>query len=351
MDIEDDDDCPQLVEISVKKIPVTIITGFLGAGKTTLLNYVLTEQHNKKIAVILNEFGEGSAVEKSLTIGQAGELYEEWLELRNGCLCCSMKDSGVKAIEKLMTKRGKFDYVLLETTGLADPGPIAAIFWLDDALGCDLYLDGIITVVDSKYCQQQLDLQKPAGMINEAVRQVALADAIIVNKADLVGRSDLDNLKTRLRTINSSSRMIETVRSKVDLDCILDMHAYDAKGFQDLSFSEVAAPHLDQSICTVTFEVKGDLSEQKLDDWIQLVLWERTLHNRAGDPITGVVSLESSTRRYIVQGVNELYDKQPSTEWGGEEPRLNRFVLIGYNLDKGTLLSSFQDICQLQAQQ
>eukprot|EP00731_Ephydatia_muelleri_P018783 Em0011g823a len=338
MDIEDDDDCPQLVEISVKKIPVTIITGFLGAGKTTLLNYVLTEQHNKKIAVILNEFGEGAlwldAVEKSLTIGQAGELYEEWLELRNGCLCCSMKDSGVKAIEKLMTKRGKFDYVLLETTGLADPGPIAAIFWLDDALGCDLYLDGIITVVDSKYCQQQLDLQKPAGMINEAVRQVALADAIIVNKADLVGRSDLDNLKTRLRTINSSSRMIETVRSKVDLDCILDMHAYDAKGFQDLSFSEVAAPHLDQSICTVTFEVKGDLSEQKLDDWIQ-----------------GVVSLESSTRRYIVQGVNELYDKQPSTEWGGEEPRLNRFVLIGYNLDKGTLLSSFQDICQLQAQQ
>lgn len=264
-----------------------------------------------------------------------------------------MKDSGVKAIEKLMTKRGKFDYVLLETTGLADPGPIAAIFWLDDALGCDLYLDGIITVVDSKYCQQQLDLQKPAGIINEAVRQVALADAILVNKADLVSRSYLDDLKARLRAINSSSRMIETVRSRVDLDCILDMHAYDAKGFQDLSFSEVAAPHLDQSICTVTFEVKGDLSEQKLDDWIQLVLWERTLCNRSGDPLTvmrlkGMVSLASNTRRFIVQGVNELYDKQPSTEWGGEEPRLNRFVLIGYNLEKETLLSSFQDICQLQ---
>lgn len=323
----------------------------MGAGKTTLLNYVLTEQHNKKIAVILNEFGEGSAVEKSLTVGQAGELYEEWLELRNGCLCCSMKDSGVKAIEKLMMKRGKFDYVLLETTGLADPGPIAAIFWLDDALGSELYLDGIIAVVDSKYCQQELDAQKPPGVINEAIRQVALADAIIVNKTDLVSRSELDDLKARLQRINSSSRMIETIRSKVDLDVVLDMHAYDAKGFHNLSFSEVAAPHLDQAIRTVTFEVEGDISEEKLDDWIQLVLWEKTLHNNNGDPLTvmrlkGVVSLTNSTRRIIVQGVNELYDKQPSTEWE-TEPRVIRFVLIGYNLDRGVLLSSFQDICQL----
>ncbi|KAF5912746.1 hypothetical protein HPG69_007736 [Diceros bicornis minor] len=131
-----EEDCPELVPIETKqreeeeksgpgaKIPVTIITGYLGAGKTTLLNYILTEQHSKRIAVILNEFGEGSAVEKSLAVSQGGELYEEWLELRNGCLCCSVKDSGLRAIENLMQKKGKFDYILLETTGLADPGKI-----------------------------------------------------------------------------------------------------------------------------------------------------------------------------------------------------------------------------------
>ncbi|XP_009985936.1 PREDICTED: COBW domain-containing protein 2-like, partial [Tauraco erythrolophus] len=121
------------------------------AGKTTLLNYILTEQHSKRIAVILNEFGEGSALEKSLAISQGGELYEEWLELRNGCLCCSVKDNGVKAIENLMQRRGKFDYILLETTGLADPGAVASMFWVDSELGSDIYLDGIVSVVDAKH--------------------------------------------------------------------------------------------------------------------------------------------------------------------------------------------------------
>uniref|UniRef100_A0A8C2SPU7 COBW domain-containing protein 1-like n=1 Tax=Coturnix japonica TaxID=93934 RepID=A0A8C2SPU7_COTJA len=158
----EEEDCPDLVPIDIgvvqdsehgcgRKIPVTIITGYLGAGKTTLLNYILTEQHSKRIAVILNEFGEGSALEKSLAISQGGELYEEWLELRNGCLCCSVKDNGVKAIENLMQKRGKFDYILLETTGLADPGAVASMFWVDSELGSEIYLDGIVSVVYAKH--------------------------------------------------------------------------------------------------------------------------------------------------------------------------------------------------------
>lgn len=139
--MSDDEECPVLIEAPTsRKVPVTIITGYLGSGKTTLLNYILTEEHNKKIAVILNEFGEGAVDEKSLSVGNDGELYEEWLELRNGCLCCSVKDNGVKAIETLMERKGKFDYILLETTGLADPAPIASIFWMDDELGSDLYL-------------------------------------------------------------------------------------------------------------------------------------------------------------------------------------------------------------------
>merc|ERR1711962_1793979 len=167
---DDDEECPVLVEVSPAaekvRVPVTVITGQLGSGKTTLLNYVLTEQHNKRIAVIPNEFGEGSVDEKSLAVkdgseNDSGQLYEEWLELRNGCLCCSVKDNGVKAIENLMKKRGKFDYILLETTGLADPGPIASIFWVDEQLCSEVYLDGIIVMVDSKYCKQHLEEIKP----------------------------------------------------------------------------------------------------------------------------------------------------------------------------------------------
>uniref|UniRef100_A0A8I3WAD4 CobW/HypB/UreG nucleotide-binding domain-containing protein n=1 Tax=Callithrix jacchus TaxID=9483 RepID=A0A8I3WAD4_CALJA len=203
-----EEDCPELVPTETKqseeeksglgaKIPVTIITGYLGAGKTTLLNYILTEQHSKR-AVILNEFGEGSALEKSLAVSQGGELYEEWLELRNGCLCCSVKDNGLKAIENLMQK-GKFDYILLETTGLADPGAVASMFWVDAELGSDIYLDGIITIVDSKYGLKHLTEEKPYGLINEATRQVALADIILINKTDLVPEEDVKKLRTTIR--------------------------------------------------------------------------------------------------------------------------------------------------------
>merc|ERR1712168_928928 len=173
----DEDDAPDLVplpaskdfspsntnvtKIQGDKIPVTVITGYLGAGKSTLLNYILTEEHQKRIAVIVNEFGEGSAMEQVMSIGEEGALYEEWLELRNGCLCCSVKDNGVKAIENLMEKKGKFDYILLETTGLADPGAVASMFWVDAELGSDIYLDGIVSVIDAKYGMQHLTEEKP----------------------------------------------------------------------------------------------------------------------------------------------------------------------------------------------
>ncbi|KFW96170.1 COBW domain-containing protein 1, partial [Phalacrocorax carbo] len=200
----------------------------LGAGKTTLLNYILTEQHNKRIAVILNEFGEGSALEKSLAISQGGELYEEWLELRNGCLCCSVKDSGVKAIENLMQRRGKFDYILLETTGLADPGAVASMFWVDSELGSDIYLDGIISVVDAKHGLQHLTEEKPEGLVNEASRQVALADLIIINKTDLVSAEELNKVRTSVRSINGLVKILEAQRSRVDLSNVLDLHAFDS---------------------------------------------------------------------------------------------------------------------------
>ncbi|XP_013413592.1 COBW domain-containing protein 1 [Lingula anatina] len=351
---EDEECIPELVPAEITKVPVTVITGFLGAGKTTLLNYILTEQHGKRIAVILNEFGEGSAIEKSMSIGQSGELYEEWLELRNGCLCCSVKDNGVQAIENLMKKKGKFDYILLETTGLADPGPIASMFWIDEELCSDIYLDGIVTVVDAKFCLQHLLEQKPDGVINEAVSQVALADVIIINKTDLVNDEELNDLRAQLSSINSVARRMETQQAQVDLPQILDLNAYDGRSrssvdeiFNSKGNQNTAggSHHLDKTVTTVTFEVEGSLIKAALNEFMDTVLWEKVT-NPGGNTMDilrmkGVTSIVDCPRRVIVQAVHELYDRQETTLWEESEQRMNRLVFIGKNLEKETLQNLF----------
>ncbi|XP_026177758.1 zinc-regulated GTPase metalloprotein activator 1 isoform X2 [Mastacembelus armatus] len=349
---DEEEDCPELVPIDTQsappaeQIPVTIITGYLGAGKTTLLNYILTEQHNKRIAVILNEFGEGSALEKSLAVSQGGELYEEWLELRNGCLCCSVKDNGLKAIENLMEKKGKFDYILLETTGLADPGAVASMFWVDAELGSDVYLDGIVTVIDAKYGRQQLTEEKPDGLISEAARQVAVADLTIINKTDLVTEEELNQVRDTVRSINGLVKILETQRSRVDLFEVLDLHSFDSKVGTNLAekfqLMKPPAPHLDKSILTVTFEVTGDLSEDALNVFIQDLLWEKMFKNKKGQPMTvirlkGIVSLAGKAHQVMLQGVHELYELNDTPQLWEENPRINRLVFIGRNLDKDIL--------------
>ncbi|XP_078425276.1 zinc-regulated GTPase metalloprotein activator 1 isoform X2 [Cetorhinus maximus] len=339
---EDEEECPKLVPIEADpnmgsaRIPVTIITGYLGAGKTTLLNYILTEQHNKRIAVILNEFGEGSALEKSLAVSHAGELYEEWLELRNGCLCCSVKDNGLKAIENLMQKKGKFDYILLETTGLADPGAVSTMFWVDAELGSDVYLDGIISVVDAKYGMQHLTEEKPGNLVNEAARQIALGDLIVINKTDLVQHEELENLKTAIR---------------VELTEVLDLHAFDSQASESLQeklcLVQTAHPHLDKSIITVTFEIRGTILEEDLNIYLQNLLWEKNLKNKSGNPmdiirLKAIVSIQEKPQQVIVQGVYELYElEETSVNWDSDSERINRFVFIGRNLDKEILEELF----------
>ncbi|NXD04983.1 CBWD1 protein, partial [Certhia familiaris] len=304
----------------------------LGAGKTTLLNYILTEQHNKRIAVILNEFGEGIALEKSLAISQGGELYEEWLELRNGCLCCSVKDNGVKAIENLMQRRGKFDYILLETTGLADPG-------------------SVVSVVDAKHGLQHLTEEKPEGLINEASRQVALADLIIINKTDLVSEEELNKVRTSVRSINGLVKILETQRSRVDLSNVLDLHAFDSLSGvslqKKLEHVKTTRAHLDKAIITVTFEVPGNIKEENLNIFIQNLLWEKNVKDKTGCTmdvirLKGLVSIQGKSHQVIVQGVHELYDLEETTvAWKEDEKRTNRLVLIGRNLDKETIKEVF----------
>ncbi|XP_026199484.1 COBW domain containing isoform X1 [Anabas testudineus] len=356
MVMEDEDDCPELVPIDTQpgppaeQIPVTIITGYLGAGKTTLLNYILTEQHNKRIAVILNEFGEGSALEKSLAVSQAGELYEEWLELRNGCLCCSVKDNGLKAIENLMEKKGKFDYILLETTGLADPGAVASMFWVDAELGSEIYLDGIVTVIDAKYGLQQLTEEKADRLVNEAARQIALADLTIINKVDLVNEEELIEVRDVVRSINGLAKILETQRSRVDLSEVLDLHCFDKNAGVDLAeklqLVKSTKPHLDKSILTVTFEVAGDLSEDALNVFIQDLLWEKMFKNKEGQPMTvirlkGIVSFAGKAHQVMLQGVHELYELNETPQLWEENQRINRLVFIGRNLDKDHLQEQF----------
>ncbi|CAO3633647.1 unnamed protein product [Mucor hiemalis] len=350
-----------------RKIPVTIVTGFLGSGKTTLLNYILTEKHDKKIAVILNEFGESSDIEKSLSVNQDGNLYEEWLELRNGCLCCSTKDIGVKAIENLMEKKGKFDYILLETSGLADPGPIASMFWLDDGLGSEIYLDGIVTLVDAKNIRDHMNERKKDVMINEALKQVAIADRIVINKKDLLNEKELETLKEDLQAINSVADMIVTERSKIPLDYVLDINAYDVKNADALvqqteKIQEHGSNHAHeishevQTIC-IKFDKQLDTIKH-LEQWIQELLWEKKLSGIEddSDPITvlrlkGILyppkdKLDNNKKRMVIQGVQDLYDIQEG--FTGDDVDVNdtssKIVLIGKNLKKDQISKSFSSV-------
>ncbi|GAA5798378.1 hypothetical protein HPULCUR_003780 [Helicostylum pulchrum] len=357
-----------------RKIPVTIVTGFLGSGKTTLLNYILTEKHDKKIAVILNEFGDSSDIEKSLSVNQDGSLYEEWLELRNGCLCCSTKDVGVKAIENLMEKKGKFDYILLETSGLADPGPIASMFWLDDGLGSEIYLDGIVTLVDAKNIRDHMNEKKEDVMINEALKQVAIADRIVINKKDLLTEQELDQLKEDLASINSVADMIVTERSKIPLDYVLDINAYDLKNADALvqqteKIQEHGSQHAHQishEVQTVCIQFDQQLDTiVNLEEWIQELLWEKRIAGTSQDeePVT-VLRLKgilyppkdklsedvSNRKRMVIQGVQDLYDIQEG--FAGDDINADdtssKIVLIGKNLQKEKISASFTTVLGIQ---
>ncbi|XP_054842696.1 putative COBW domain-containing protein 7 isoform X2 [Eublepharis macularius] len=224
------------------------------------------------------------------------------------------------------------------------------MFWVDAELGSDIYLDGIISVVDAKYGLEHMREEKPTGLINEAARQIALADLIIINKTDLVPQEAVMKLRTVVRSINGIVRIIETQRSRVDLSDVLDLHAFDSvsgKSLQQkLQIQEAPQPHLDKSIVTSTFEVQGSTTEEDLNEFVQNLLWEKTMKDKRGNPmevirLKGLVSIKDKPHQVIVQGVHELYDLEDTTVRWKEDERTNRLVLIGRNLDKDTLQDAF----------
>ncbi len=197
------------------KVPVTILTGFLGSGKTTLLNKILSEEHGKRIAVIENEFGE-VGIDQALVI----EADEEIFEMSNGCICCTVRGDLIRVLGNLMKRRDKFDYVLVETTGLADPGPVAQTFFMDDEIREEFTLDGIVTLVDAAHINQQL------GRSNESEEQVAFADVLVLNKTDLVDDTTLDDLEARLREMNRMAKVVRCEQAEVPVDTVLNLSAF-----------------------------------------------------------------------------------------------------------------------------
>ncbi|KAJ9189982.1 hypothetical protein P3X46_001221 [Hevea brasiliensis] len=204
------------------RIPATIITGFLGSGKTTLLNHILTADHGKRIAVIENEYGEVD-IDGSLVAAKTTGA-EDIIMLNNGCLCCTVRGDLVRMISELVAKKkGKFDHIVIETTGLANPAPIIQTFYAEDTVFNDVKLDGVVTLVDAKHVAFHLDEVKPKGVVNEAVEQIAYADRIIVNKTDLVGDKEVSSLVQRIRNINNMAHLKRTQFGKVDLDYVLGL--------------------------------------------------------------------------------------------------------------------------------
>eukprot|EP00252_Welwitschia_mirabilis_P014688 TRINITY_DN3239_c0_g1_i1.p1 TRINITY_DN3239_c0_g1~~TRINITY_DN3239_c0_g1_i1.p1 ORF type:complete len:372 (-),score=85.64 TRINITY_DN3239_c0_g1_i1:279-1394(-) len=361
---EEDFDVPLAVPIENTSSPqeavgVTIITGYLGAGKSTLVNYILNANHGKKIAVILNEFGDEVGVERALINEGDGEgeerLVEEWVELPNGCVCCTVKNSFVQALEQLIQQRHRFHHILLETTGLANPGPVASLLWLDDELESSVRLDSIVTVVDAKNLRKQLNEQRESGKIPEVFLQIAFADVVLLNKVDLIskpmenpeGSRNLEDLKMAIQSINSLAEIIYCVRCKVDLDKVLHCKAYDLKHLEHLEMllpktgSQPLNSYHDSEVKTLSIVEEGQVVIEKVNRWIESLIWEGMDHMDIYR-CKGVLDVSDSDEVHILQAVRDLYEIAPGRKWKATEKRVNKIVLIGRRLNLHDLCTSFK---------
>ena len=344
-------------------IPATVITGFLGAGKTTLLNHILSAQHGYKCAIIINEFGEVS-IDNQIVVG----TDEEIVELNNGCICCRVRGDLVRSIEGLIQKRKKFDYIIIETTGLADPSPIAHTF-ATEPLADKIRLDGIVTVVDARHIDKELnDAPEPA-------QQIAFADVIVLNKSDLVSPAQLDQIELRLRGMNKLAKIHRTTRSKIDLAKLLNIqarnlntpleiqkepehahghshdHDHDHEGCNvcghDHSHDHDHGHehhhdhdhgHHDDKVKSFSIVEDRPLDLKKTEAWLSDTL------GRLGEDIyraKGILHIKGQAKRVVFQGVQMMFEAQPDRFWRADEKKQNQLVFIGRELPEASIRADF----------
>jgi G3E family GTPase len=313
------------------KIPVTVLTGYLGAGKTTLLNRILTEEHGRRYAVIVNEFGE-VGIDGDLVVGADEEVFE----MNNGCVCCTVRGDLIRILDGLMKRKGKFDAIIVETTGLADPAPVAQTFFMDQDVADAAKLDAVVTVADAKWLLERL---KDAP---EAKNQIAFADVILLNKTDLVTPDELSSVEARIRAINPYARIHRTQKCAVPIAEVLDRNAFDLERIIEIepSFLEDGHHHHhDEAMQSISAKVSGTVDPEKFMPWLS------DLTQRQGPDILrckGIVAFPSEPRRFVFQGVHMILDGDLQREWKEAEKRESRVVFIGRNLDEAAIRKGFE---------
>ncbi len=347
-------------QVSSEKVPVTVLTGYLGAGKTTLLNRILSEPHGKKYAVIVNEFGE-IGIDNDLVVGADEEVFE----MNNGCICCTVRGDLVRILDGLMRRKGKFDAIIVETTGLADPAPVAQTFFVDENVGRKTRLDAVVTVADAKWLSDRL---KDAP---EAKNQIAFADVILINKTDLVSPEEISEVEARIRGINPYAKVHRTERAQIPLNEVLGRNAFDLDRILDIEpeFLETeddhGHPHAhdhghdhhhdhdhthtqargglkhyhDEEMQSVSLKSDKPLDPDKFFPWVQ------NLVQTEGPNILrckGILSFKNDDERFVFQGVHMILDGDHQRPWNKDEKRDSRIIFIGRNLPEAQIRQGFE---------